>query len=141
MDLAFYPDELARLDIGIAPLASTRFNRAKSWLKPLELAACGVPVVMSDFAEYHRLHQTYGLGLVANTAADWHEAIVHLAQDRGLRLWMSVRSRQIVRDELTIERHCFDWIEAWDHATWHRRVGWKSQGSMSGAARTRTLAG
>jgi hypothetical protein len=40
-----WPRAVAELGVGIAPLADTRFNAAKSWLKPLELSACGVPWV------------------------------------------------------------------------------------------------
>src|SRR5689334_24701002 len=42
-----WPRALSALGIGLAPLADSTFNRAKSWLKPLEMAAVGVPCVMS----------------------------------------------------------------------------------------------
>jgi glycosyltransferase involved in cell wall biosynthesis len=118
-NLAVYPSELARLDVGIAPLARVPFNRAKSWIKPLELTAAGVPVVMSDYAEYRRLHD-YGIGVLASTASEWHDAIVALIRDRGLRAWASVKGREIVREHLTVERHCFDWLDAWSEAVRHR---------------------
>ena len=34
-----WPTAVARLGVGLAPLADTQFNAAKSWLKPLEMMA------------------------------------------------------------------------------------------------------
>ena len=42
-----YPEFLAQLDVGIVPLRACAFNRAKSWLKGLEMVACGVAFVAS----------------------------------------------------------------------------------------------
>lgn len=58
-------------DIGVAPLNDIPFNQAKSWIKPIEYAAAGVPVVMSDVGEYRRLHETYGIGRLASNADEW----------------------------------------------------------------------
>src|SRR3546814_11904793 len=38
-----WPAAVASLGVGIAPLADTKFNASKSWLKAAELSACGVP--------------------------------------------------------------------------------------------------
>ena len=50
---------VAKLGIGVAPLADTKFNAAKSWLKMAEMAALGVPCVVSPRAEYMRLHEQW----------------------------------------------------------------------------------
>ncbi len=73
-------------DIGIAPLASGRFNTGKSAIKALEYAALGLPTVASDQPAY-RGSAADGAGgiLVANTEAAWHEALLRLLRDPGLR--------------------------------------------------------
>ena len=60
--------------IGLAPLDLTRFNEAKSAIKPLELATAGVPVVRATTPEYELL----GIGLPATTPKQWRRAIAHL---------------------------------------------------------------
>lgn len=57
-------------DIGLAPLARTAFNAAKSDLRVLELAALGIPWVASDFGPYARTSEARG-GLRVRTRRDW----------------------------------------------------------------------
>lgn len=77
-----HPKNYARLsfefDIGVAPLVDIPFNRAKSWIKAIEYAAAGVPMVMSDVAEYRRLHEQYGIGRLASNRDEWVEHLMEL---------------------------------------------------------------
>lgn len=70
-----HPQNYAKLsfqfDIGVAPLTDIPFNRAKSWIKAIEYAAAGVPMVMSDVSEYRRLVTDYGIGRLASTRQEW----------------------------------------------------------------------
>jgi glycosyltransferase involved in cell wall biosynthesis len=116
-----YPIELAKLDVGIAPLANTVFNRAKSWLKPLEMAAVGVPVVMSDVGEYRALNDR-GIGILASSRRDWHGTVTALLQSADFRAEVSAYGRQAVREGLTIEQNAWKWAEAWSEAVYHRRT-------------------
>lgn len=50
-----YPAALSRLDVGVAPLFNSPFNRAKSALKGLEFAALSIPFICSANPEYSRL--------------------------------------------------------------------------------------
>ena len=68
-------------DIGIAPLADTGFNRAKSAIKTLDYAALGLAVLASDVPAY----QGPLAGLVDNTEAGWFSALARLIRDPGLR--------------------------------------------------------
>lgn len=109
-----YPHEIARLDIGIAPLADTVFNRSKSWLKPLEYAACGVPAVMSPTAEYARLHNDHGIGVLAGwRSREWKRETTRLLTDHCYRNELAERGRETVRDHLTIQLNAWRWAEAW----------------------------
>jgi hypothetical protein len=45
---------MAGIDIGLVPLEARDYNRAKSALKGMEYAACGIPFVASPSPEYIR---------------------------------------------------------------------------------------
>lgn len=66
---------------GIAPLNSTPFSEAKSALKPLELAAAGVPLVRSRTPEFELL----GVGLGAQGKNEWYHRLKNLMEDDALR--------------------------------------------------------
>lgn len=116
-----WPATVATLGIGIAPLADTKFNAAKSWLKPLEMSACGVPWVASPRAEYQRLH-AMGAGLLADRPRSWHRELKRLRRSAALRQELSDAGR-LVAEQLRLRDHAWRWAEAWadaykmDHAT------------------------
>lgn len=62
-----YPLLWDPLRVALCPLGSEAFSRAKSWVKPLEAAARGIPFVASDHVEYRSL----GFGRIAKTPGDW----------------------------------------------------------------------
>jgi hypothetical protein len=105
---------IARHGIGIAPLSDTRFNHCKSWLKPLELAAVGVPWVGSPRPEYQRLHDL-GCGLLARKPKDWYGKLKQLCTDDVLRKELSEAGQQVA-ETLRLRRHAWRWIEAWTDA-------------------------
>lgn len=106
-----WPTELTRLGVGIAPLADTAFNQAKSWLKPLEYAAVGVPWVASDRVEYRRLHKL-GCGVVVEKPREWERELRRLVESPDLRAEMSGRGRDVAAT-LTIESRVHEWYDAW----------------------------
>ena len=110
-----WPKGLARLGIGIAPLEDTRFNAAKSYLKPLEYSALGIPWVASPRAEYRKFHEKYGIGLLAEKPKHWTRELRKLIRDDALRQDMSKRCRDVAA-ELTIEKNAWKWLDAWTEA-------------------------
>ena len=72
-------DAIARFDIGIAPLANTAFNRARSNVKLKEYAAAGVPWLASAIGPYKDLGDVHGGRLVADHR--WTEELVSLVTD------------------------------------------------------------
>ena len=72
-----YP-ELLVMDIGLAPLSSMAFNRAKSAIKLLEYSAAGIPAVVSKLDAYEDCHNEFGLGRLARRPKDWIRNIQQL---------------------------------------------------------------
>lgn len=107
-----WPNALTTLGIGIAPLADTRFNRAKSWLKVLEYSALGVPWVASPRAEYQRAHKMSGTGLLADKPKHWQRALRTLRDSAQLRQESSEAGRAWAATQ-TIEANAWRWAEAW----------------------------
>jgi hypothetical protein len=109
-----WPARIAELGIGIAPLADTRFNRAKSFLKPLELSATGTPWVASPRAEYAKLH-AQGAGLLADRPRDWVRALQRLRGSADLRAELSENGRAVAA-RWRIADHADRWLAAWEQA-------------------------
>lgn len=109
-----WPRAVAELGIGIAPLADTRFNAAKSWLKPLEMSACGVPWVASPRAEYQRLH-AMGAGILAERPRTWYRELKRLRESAALRQEMSEAGRAVA-EQLRLRDNSWRWQEAWQKA-------------------------
>ena len=115
VDFEQWPWAVSRIGVGIAPLADTVFNRGKSWLKPLEMSAAGVPWVASPRAEYARLHRDHQVGLMAKDPRDWYKQLRRLLTNQALRLEQSHASRAAAAAN-TVEAHAWQWAEAWQGA-------------------------
>jgi hypothetical protein len=109
-----WPTFLSTLGIGIVPLAKTKFNRSKSWLKGLELAACGVPFVASDRPEYRRLSDL-GAGWLASRPSEWYAALDELRRNASKRAEFS-ESGRAVAETLSLEKNAWRWAEVWQEA-------------------------
>jgi glycosyltransferase involved in cell wall biosynthesis len=77
------PDIMATFDIGIAPLADTPFNTARSSIKLKEYAASQVPWLASPRTPYLALGEREGGRLVEDDG--WAEALDALIRDRRTR--------------------------------------------------------
>jgi hypothetical protein len=109
-----WPRAVAELGVGMAPLADTKFNAAKSWLKPLEMSACGVPWVASPRAEYRRLHEM-GAGVLADRPRTWYRELKRLHQSPALRQELSEAGRAVA-EQLRLRDNAWRWHEAWNRA-------------------------
>jgi hypothetical protein len=114
IDFKQWPRYVSALGVGIAPLADTVFNAAKSWLKVLELSGAGVPWVASPRPEYHRFHQ-FGVGVLADRPKVWYRECKQLLASPGLREEQSGRGLEVARQHI-IDDHCEAWWEAWTTA-------------------------
>lgn len=114
LDIARYPKAVAQFDVGIVPLRACAFNRAKSWLKGLEMAAVGVPFVASPTPEYERLAKL-GAGALVGRTRDWTRELRRLMVDAAYRIEKSEQGRAVAAT-WTIEGNCIRWLEAWTNA-------------------------
>lgn len=105
----------ATLDIGVAPLADTRFNLAKSWLKPLEYAALGIPWVATGTPEYQLLADAVGGIAIRNKPAVWTAAVKRLLINDGYYEELSQQVRAGAA-QFKISDHAEAWWEAWTEA-------------------------
>jgi hypothetical protein len=110
-DINAWPLAVNTLGIGVAPLADTKFNAAKSWLKPLEYAAVGVPCVMSPRAEYVRLARL-GVGELAKNPHEWRKKVHSLVSSADRRAEVALAGRATAA-RWTIEGNAWRWLEAW----------------------------
>lgn len=107
---------LGELDVGIVPLADTKFNAAKSWLKGLQYAARGVAFVASPVAEYERL-AAEGAGVLAPwRARNWRARILELLADDSRREEIAAQAKAVVAERHTYEGQSYLWADAWAEA-------------------------
>lgn len=119
-----WPSEIGKLQVALAPLASTQFNTGKSRLKLIESSAVGVPWVASPRAEYRRFHQESGAGLLVEGRRDWRKAVKQLMDDASMRQELGERGRAHMQDQ-TIEKNAWRLWEAWERAYNIERHGGK----------------
>lgn len=110
-----WPNHLAQLGVGIAPLADTKFNRSKSSLKILEYAALGIPSVASDRVEYRLLHEQHGIGVLVDRPKHWYRELKKFVTDTPYRQDTGERNREAA-SRLTYRDHAWRWWEVWEEA-------------------------
>jgi hypothetical protein len=110
-----WPHHVATLGVGIAPLADSAFNAAKSRLKVLEMSALGVPWVASPRPEYEKFHQRYKVGVMARRPRDWVRSLRSLMNDESLRREQAQAGWEATRS-LDYTSNAWRWMEAWSHA-------------------------
>jgi len=103
-----YPTHLAslNLDIAVAPLATTPFNRGKSNLRLLEYGVLGIPVVCTDIEPYRDSPACR----VPNTPEAWITALRERIHDAGARESEGKQLRQWVLDNFLLENHIDEWL-------------------------------
>jgi glycosyltransferase involved in cell wall biosynthesis len=124
VQLADWASEIAKLQVTLAPLATTPFNSSKSRLKALEAAAVGVPWVGSPRTEYRRFHKESGSGLLVENRKEWFKAVKQLMDDASMRQDLGEKGRAYVQDQ-TVEKNSWRLWDAWTRAFEIQRKGGK----------------
>jgi len=100
---------IGQMDIGIAPLADTQFNRSRSNVKLKEYGSAGVPWLASPVGPYAGLGERQGGRLVSD--ADWSAALDDLIRNARVRRRLEKRALKWAASE-TIDRHVHGWERA-----------------------------
>jgi glycosyltransferase involved in cell wall biosynthesis len=83
-----------RAEVGIAPLASTTFNAAKSSIKWLEYTLIGMPTVASDWVPYQEVISNGTDGFLCSTKEDWVQSLNTCLFDKNKRLSILKQARK-----------------------------------------------
>ena len=99
VEIEMYHEWLAdkRVDIGLAPLCDSEFNRAKSNIKYLEFSALRIPGVYQDMEPYNTDVKGGWNGMLAGDSASWLKCLRRLITNAPLRMTMGERAYQDVR--------------------------------------------
>jgi glycosyltransferase involved in cell wall biosynthesis len=127
LDLA---NRTATFDVGIAPLADTPFNEAKSNVKLKEYAAGGTPWLASPVGPYAGMGEKQGGRLVPDDR--WHEEISRLIDRPKDRRKLAKNGTRWVAGE-TLERTIGHWEDGFAEAIEHARAQRHHHPSTAGA--------
>lgn len=108
----YWRSDALGLDIAVAPIMPSAFNRSKSEIKLIEYAARGVPVVATNYGVYSEFVKDGETGFLVKDKRQWRDAILTLARDPDLRERMSAAARLQARDH-TIEARWREYEEAY----------------------------
>lgn len=96
---------------GICPLVPSMFNRCKSSIKFLELAALGIPSIVSDIKAYDEVqHEVTGLKVKYDH--EWNKTIRKMYEDPELRHSLGKAAKEYARTRTTEQTREL-WQDAW----------------------------
>lgn len=107
-----YPSRLTHGDIGLAPIARTPFNQAKSDLRLLEMGAQGMPYVASRVAPYQFWCQQGRDGFTVGDEDEWVDRLSYLIENEEARRAMGAYARERVYAERNLTDHVYQWADA-----------------------------
>jgi glycosyltransferase involved in cell wall biosynthesis len=83
------------LDVGIAPLAHTEFNRCKSPLKFAEYTYLGYSTILENIETYNPYVTDGEHALLAGSPTEWKMALNTLYHDKGMRAKLKFNAKQL----------------------------------------------
>ena len=108
-----YEKELYTSDIALLPLQDNKFNRAKSDLKFLECAACGVAALVSPVA-YSDVVKDGENGFIFYDTKDFAQKLETLIENRDKRREMATAAYEYVKHNRLMSQHYeerLDWYK------------------------------
>lgn len=121
IDIYSYPEFVTyiqniEVDILIAPLRDSLFNRCKSGIKFLEYSALGKPGVFQNLEPYSDLI-THGYdGFLASSNEEWVEYLSLLIEDSTLRTRIAQNAQKTVRDKWLLSKNYHLWMDIYQKA-------------------------
>lgn len=114
-----------RPDIGLAPLGSGDFERAKSELHWLEYSAVGAATIATRLAPsgpYDVIDDGVD-GLLAETPDDWRRHVAGLAASSDRRAEIAGRARERIASDYSAARRAMEWAAVFRWAASHAGAG------------------
>lgn len=105
-----YPEMMADMDIGLAPLIESEFNYGKSDLKYLEYVMAGCLPIVSDVGPYQHLPDA--VTIKCKTEDDWVAAIIEMAENKEKRHKYFGKAMRYVVNNRTIYNTADKWYNA-----------------------------
>jgi len=105
-----------RLDIGLAPLRDTLFNRCKSNIKWIEYSIAQIPGVYSPTV-YDNYDFDGIYGQIAKNEEQWYRCIKNYIICENLRKDIASRARSAVLTGYTLKTNIHKWIKAYEGLT------------------------
>lgn len=109
--MAYYSN--VDFDIGLCPLTGTKFDRSKSHIKALEMAALGIPVIASDLEPYRDFVVDGVTGYLVRHEHEWFKRLNELGNDPAMREEMGAKARAHAAN-WTIDRGWTLWRDAYE---------------------------
>jgi glycosyltransferase involved in cell wall biosynthesis len=90
------------LDVGLYPVRDDAWGRGKTGFKPVVYMSCGVACIASPVGGVTEF-MTHGVnGLLANSPAEWRDALISLVTDHELRERLGAGGRATVLDSYSL---------------------------------------
>jgi glycosyltransferase involved in cell wall biosynthesis len=125
--------DLASASIGIVPLNDLPWNRWKFFFKTLQCMAVGLPVVARRIGSNPEVIEDGVNGFLVESEHEWHDRLLALVRDPGLRRRIGQAARATVLDRYSVERRMPDVVAIFDTMVSQRAAG-------AGSAPARTTA-
>lgn len=102
-----------RLDIALAPLLDTPFNRCKSKIKFMEYAIAKYPGIYSPTVYREKGNHDFDpkFGIVAEDQDHWYRAIKHLIDYPQRRKEIRENAYNLVKRRYNLEKHAQEWVK------------------------------
>jgi glycosyltransferase involved in cell wall biosynthesis len=100
---------IADADIGISWVPDDLWSRGKCGLKVLQYMAAGLPVVANPVGVQAEMVRHGETGFLAETPAQWVEAVGRLAHDPDLRRRLGLAGRRLVESGYSVETGAARW--------------------------------
>lgn len=98
------------MDIGIAPLLPTQFNKCRSNIKWQQHGLLGQPCVMAKLPPYENVRHGE-TGFLAETPEDWYTHLKALVVDKDLRVAIGNKARLEVLTHWDLRRKVSSWVD------------------------------
>jgi glycosyltransferase involved in cell wall biosynthesis len=106
--------DLAELDIGIMPLPIEEWTKGKCGMKGLQYMALGIPTVMTPVGVNTEIIDQGENGFLAETQADWVDALARLIESADLRQRLGRAGRRTVEAHYSVESQKDRYLQAFN---------------------------